>query len=245
MELMNYTFEDKNIRIVDIKGEPWFVAADVCRVLGMFVQRNGAPNVTMALNKVAPEETGFIQIETNSRGSGVRMQSVKAVNESGLYKLIMRSDKPQARAFQDWVTRDVLPAIRKDGGYIMGEEKVATGELSEDQFILQAMTMLKSKADRLQKKVSDHLEYMTVDEFFALKHIYPAKGDNQSLGRRASMICASRDIPKRKQRRYAPAIEMMVEVGEYPVAVLEEAFDGMVKIGRIPAELPQMELGLA
>ncbi len=43
------------------------------------------------------------------------------VSESGLYKLIMRSDKPAARAFQDWVTRDVLPAIRKDGGYIMGE----------------------------------------------------------------------------------------------------------------------------
>jgi hypothetical protein len=107
------------------------------------------------------------------------------------------------------------------------------------------MTMLKSKAERLQKKVSDHLEYMTVDEFFALKHIYPAKGDNQSLGRRASMICARDNHEKRKQRRYAPAIEMMVEVGEYPVAVLEEAFDGMVKIGRIPAELPQMELGLA
>lgn len=43
------------------------------------------------------------------------------ISESGLYKLIMRSDKPQARDFQDWVTRVVLPAIRKDGAYIMGE----------------------------------------------------------------------------------------------------------------------------
>jgi hypothetical protein len=50
------------------------------------------------------------------------------VSESGLYKLIMRSDKPEAKDFQDWVTRVVLPAIRKDGGYVMGEEKVATGE---------------------------------------------------------------------------------------------------------------------
>ena len=47
-------------------------------------------------------------------------------SESGLYKLIIRSNKPEARPFQDWATRDVLPAIRKDGGYIMGEEKVAT-----------------------------------------------------------------------------------------------------------------------
>ncbi len=48
--------------------------------------------------------------------------------EPGLYRLIMRSDKPEAREFQTWVTRDVLPAIRKDGGYVMGEEKVRTGK---------------------------------------------------------------------------------------------------------------------
>jgi len=56
------------------------------------------------------------------------------LSESGLYKLIMRSDKPTARPFQDWVTRDVLPAIRKDGAYIMGEEKVRTGEMPEDVY---------------------------------------------------------------------------------------------------------------
>lgn len=50
---------------------------------------------------------------------------MKLISESGLYKLILRSDKPQARLFQNWVTRDVLPAIRKDGAYVMGEEKEA------------------------------------------------------------------------------------------------------------------------
>jgi len=49
------------------------------------------------------------------------------ITESGLYKLIMRSDKPEARKFQDWVTREVLPAIRKDGMYVAGEEKLKTG----------------------------------------------------------------------------------------------------------------------
>jgi prophage antirepressor-like protein len=58
----------------------------------------------------------------------------------------MRSDKPQARLFQDWVTRDVLPAIRKDGAYIMGEEKVATGEMSEDEFVLKVIRRLSSHA---------------------------------------------------------------------------------------------------
>jgi prophage antirepressor-like protein len=56
----------------------------------------------------------------------------KTISESGFYKLIGRSDKPVARAFQDWVTREVLPAIEKDGGYIMGEEKVATGEMDDE-----------------------------------------------------------------------------------------------------------------
>jgi len=156
----------------------------------------------------------------------------------------MRSDKPKARDFQNWVTRVVLPAIRKDGGYIAGEEKVATGEMSEDELVLKAMTMLKAKADRLQKHVSDHLEYMTVDEFFALKHIYPDAGDATALGRRASRICKEFGETRRVQRRYVPKIERVVELGEYPVAVLEEAFETMVEDGRIPVGLPQMELGL-
>jgi hypothetical protein len=63
------------------------------------------------------------------------------ISESGLYKLIMRSDKPEAKAFQDWVTKVVLPAIRKDGGYVMGEEKVVTGEMSEDELVLKVMQM--------------------------------------------------------------------------------------------------------
>ncbi len=58
------------------------------------------------------------------------------ISEAGLYKLVMRSDKPEARAFQDWVCGVVLPAIRKDGAYIQGEEKVATGEMSEDEFVV-------------------------------------------------------------------------------------------------------------
>lgn len=52
---------------------------------------------------------------------------MNAVSESGLYRLIMRSDKPEARQFQDWVIREVLPAIRKDGMYVAGEEQVKTG----------------------------------------------------------------------------------------------------------------------
>ena len=59
--------------------------------------------------------------------------SVNGVSESGLYKLVMRSDKPEAKAFQKWVTRTVLPAIRRDGGYVAGENGGDVTEVSDGQ----------------------------------------------------------------------------------------------------------------
>ena len=73
-----------------------------------------------------------------------------ALSEAGLYKMILRSDKEVAEKFRTWLTRDVLPAIRKDGAYVMGEEKVATGEMSEDEFVLKAMGILQGKVERLR-----------------------------------------------------------------------------------------------
>ena len=107
------------VRTLEINGAPWFVAKDVCRCLGL-------NNTTLALRPLAEDEKGFNRINTPGGP-----QSLYTLTESGLYKLVMRSDKPEARKFQDWVTRDVLPAIRKDGGYIMGEEKVVTGALRD------------------------------------------------------------------------------------------------------------------
>lgn len=134
------------VRIVALNGQPWFVAADVCKALGYNVKADGSVNTHQALKPLAAEEVTTTQI------SGNRGQHPKLISESGLYKLVMRSDKPQARLFQDWVTRDVLPAIRKDGAYVMGEEKVASGEMDEDEFVLKAMTILQKKVERLKEE---------------------------------------------------------------------------------------------
>ncbi|MBZ4023458.1 hypothetical protein CKO11_13425 [Rhodobacter sp. TJ_12] len=125
------------VRVIELEGEPWFVAKDVCDVLGL-------TNVTETLNKLSPTEVIRLKI-TEERGS-----SNKLVCESGLYKLIMCSDKPSAFDFQHWVTGTVLPAIRKDGGYIMGEEKVVTGEMDEDELVLRAIEVQKRKIERLR-----------------------------------------------------------------------------------------------
>lgn len=103
-----------------IEGEPWFVAADVLRSLGVSVAK-GTYTALLALDgdekRITPQTL---------RGKGGTAPTV--INESGLYKLILRAQRtrPEAAAFQDWVTREVLPAIRKTGGYLLNEEARAT-----------------------------------------------------------------------------------------------------------------------
>ena len=109
----NPTLPPDRVRVVKLDGQPWFVAADVCNILGH-------TNPTVAIRIL-----GETKKPKSDLGSG---RPLNVVSESGLYKLVLRSDKPEAKAFQDWVTRVVFPAIRKDGGYILGEEKVASLE---------------------------------------------------------------------------------------------------------------------
>lgn len=142
-----FKFEDKDeIRVVNIDGNPWFVALDVCKTLDYNVKPNGDVNTSQALKHLGEDEV------ITTRISDKRGKPPKLVSESGLYKLILQSRKPEARRFQDWVTREVLPAIRKDGAYIMGEEKVATGELDEDAFIAKAMDIMHRKIERLKEE---------------------------------------------------------------------------------------------
>ncbi|CAN7642902.1 BRO family protein [Paraburkholderia terricola] len=93
------------IRVVDIDGEPWFVAADICTALEL-------NNTSMAVSGLDDDEKGISSVET--RGGP---QSATVISESGLYSLVLRSRKPEAKQFKRWITHDVLPAIRKTGSY--------------------------------------------------------------------------------------------------------------------------------
>lgn len=122
--ISTFTFPvtDSNIRIVDQNGEPWFHAADTCKILGIV-------NTTQAIRALNPNDKAMINI-------GLPGSAPAMVNESGLYDLIFKSRKPEAKEFKHWVTSVVLPAIRKDGAYVMGEEKFAAGEMGDDEFVL-------------------------------------------------------------------------------------------------------------
>jgi prophage antirepressor-like protein len=150
-----YTFPvtGQNVRVVKIAGEPMFVAADVCDALGF----SHTPSAIRALDE---DEKGVL----NSHTLG-GTQEMSIISESGLFSLILKSRKPEAKAFKKWVTHDVLPAIRKDGGYILGEEKVKTGELEEAQFHFNALTMLEIKAARLSEENAQLISENTALEY--------------------------------------------------------------------------------
>ncbi|MDP9501567.1 BRO family protein [Pseudomonas protegens] len=143
-QVQNFAFGPVDVRVIEQDGAPWFVGADVLNVL--YGRTTGMGNVYVRL---AADEVTKVN---RSHLTGIPGKPMVLVSESGLYKLVMRSDKPEAKAFQDWVTRVVLPAIRKDGAYVMGEEKVATGELSEDELVMRAMTIMTRKVDRLTQE---------------------------------------------------------------------------------------------
>lgn len=158
-----HVFEGHNIRVVEIDGAPWFVAADVCRALALPTNKG----VTMHLFKLDKSEKQTATLnqiwgeqQTNllfPKSSGGRTPKT-LINESGLYKLIMRSDKPEARAFQTWVTGTVLPAIRKDGGYVLGEEKVTAGEETIEDLEARLAEMKARKVTRLEAQLDKAME---------------------------------------------------------------------------------------
>lgn len=104
-EIQVWNYESSEIRTVQINGEPWFVLSDVCKVLELSSPHKVA-------ERLDGDEKGRNQIPTLG---GV--QEMAVVNESGLYAVILRSDKPQAKPFRKWVTSEVLPSIRKHGSY--------------------------------------------------------------------------------------------------------------------------------
>ena len=104
MQVFNSS-EFGNVRVVQVDGEPWFVAADVCRALEISNSRD-------AVARLDDDEKGVGSTDTLGGKQGMQI-----INEPGLYTLVLGSRKPEAKAFKRWVTHEVLPTIRKTGSY--------------------------------------------------------------------------------------------------------------------------------
>ena len=101
-QITPFSFNTHAVRVILRDGEPWFVATDVCAALAV-------QNVTQAVARLDDDERSMFNIG--------RQGDASIINESGLYSLILSSRKPEAKRFKKWVTSEVLPSIRKTGGY--------------------------------------------------------------------------------------------------------------------------------
>lgn len=141
--LQTWNYENSEIRTVEKDGEPWWVLADVCKVLELTSPHKVA-------DRLENDERNKIPV-TDSLG---RNQNTTIINESGLYAVILRSDKPQAKPFRKWVTNEVLPSIRKHGAYMT--DHTLEQALTSPDFLIQLATQLKEEKEqrkRLEVKV--------------------------------------------------------------------------------------------
>jgi prophage antirepressor-like protein len=146
-DLSQFSFGGLTLRTVLRDGQPWFVAADVCRCLGLSSLR-GTHKYLRHLGEEEKQLLTHAQIGGSKRGS-------TAISESGLYKLIMRSDKKEAKVFQDWVTGEVLPTIRQTGGYLLNETKRSTAGAADRLTAPGDVGVLWNKVDALTRQVEE------------------------------------------------------------------------------------------
>ena len=134
-DIQVFTYQRSEVRTVELNGEPWFVLKDVCEVLGI-------ANHKMTAQRLDADEVSLTDL-TDSMG---RQQETTVINESGLYNVILRSDKPEAKPFRKWVTGTVLPSIRRHGAY-MTPETLQAAILNPDTMI-QLCQQLKAEQDK-------------------------------------------------------------------------------------------------
>ncbi|CDD75555.1 phage antirepressor protein [Cryptobacterium sp. CAG:338] len=128
-----------NVRAMSLNDEPWFVAKDVCDVLGI------------KTNHLREDGRGLDDDEVmNLPNWEVGGKAPLIVSEAGFYKLVMRSRKPEAKAFQRWVTHEVLPAIRRTGGYM-----VAKQDETPEQIMARAVLVAQDTIERQKKQIEE------------------------------------------------------------------------------------------
>lgn len=154
MELQIFNSEEfGEIRTITKDGEPWFVASDVAKALGYRM----ASDMTRRIDE---EDKGYTKVRTHGGE-----QEMSIINESGLYAGVFCSNLDSAKSFKHWVTSEVIPSIRKNGGYIAGQET-----LSDEELMAKALLVANNKIaerDKIIEQKQARIEQMKPKEIFA------------------------------------------------------------------------------
>jgi len=187
-----YHFDDYPIRGVMRNGDPLFVGADVCVACGI-------TNASNAIGRLDDDEKDGIRL-ADSIG---RMQYTPAVTESGLYNLILRSDKPQAKAFKRYVTHELLPSIRKTGQYVTAPlspldilDNMVQQLRAQDAEMRQLQAITADTAVKVQDIESrlDDADYFTVAQYCAMQRIICTPALASYFGKRSVQLSHERGI---------------------------------------------------
>ena len=214
-----------SVRTVFLDNEVWFCAKDVCSILEI-------KNTTQAVQRLDEDERSMFNIG--------RQGNVNFINESGLYTLILRSDKKEAKPFRKWITSEVIPAIRKTGKYEEKKKPLTQAELilQQAQWMVEAENRINNiennviglantieDNDKSIKRLENNQRrtvtsnHLTVIAYANIKGIKPKSYHAPSIGKKATKICREKDllIGITVDSRYGL-------INTYPVEVLDEIF---------------------
>ena len=184
-----FNFHGQEVRTVIFDGEPWFVGKEIAEILGYVNSRD-------ALAKHVDEDDKL----TSQIATAGQMRNQTVINESGLYSLILSSKLPQAKEFKRWVTSEVLPAIRKQGGFIRED-------LDEDAFI--ALFTGQKKLREQQATMLEDIDYLKSEQ-----PIHPSYAKSLLKKRKARVVAClgGIDSPAYADKIFAQSVFRQAEI---------------------------------
>lgn len=207
MQIIPFYYKSKTVRVIqDENGDPWWVAKDVCKILGL-------EDTHKAIQRLDEDEKGRKIIPTLGG-----KQEMLVINEPGLYALMLRSNKQEAKQFKKWVTHNVLPTIRKTGKY----EIEGMSELDLIIRSAQALKNLETRVHTLEAKThlnSGQTGYWTITAWCKLNNLKISLDEAMLRGREATKLSneLGAEIGKVHDERFGL-------VNSYREDVLEEVF---------------------
>lgn len=226
-----------SLRVVSLHdNQPWFIAKDVCEALGLVTGRS--------VYSLDPSDVSMVK---HAQYAGLPTRGMSVITEAGLYDLVLKSRKPEVKDFQRWITKEVLPSIRKDGGYVTqatAQAMIEDPEVMLSKALLFATNRLKVAEDTVVVLTAENLKLevrgkgleedavpeMTVKQFIRSRKIAATTGQRISLGHKATVLGEVAGRPKVKvasefvgndgERRQGVA-------GFYPIKALERAATAM------------------